>query len=171
MPPLLAISDDLAQLVIAPQDASSLSNPILIEGTLVYIAANGDVVSHESTSQTRLPIDALPDARILLDEGQHLLVLTGPTNRYDHGVLGDDLEASRITLIETKPEPRVLLTIPIEAPDVIEGISAIWADLDQDGIREIIVSLSNDQSGARLAAFREDGTLFAEGAAVISWRS
>ncbi len=120
-----------------------------------------------------MPINALPDARILMDENNRLLVLTQPTNRYDHGVLGDALEASGITLLETEPELRIIRNIPTEAPDVIEGISPIWADIDNDGVRDIIVTLSNNQSGARIAAFLEDGTLLAESPALqigYRWR-
>jgi hypothetical protein len=162
MPPLLAVSDGNAQLSVPPPDASSLTNPLWVNGRLLYIGANGDLVSSDSIAQTRLPVQALPDARLLLDESNRLLLLTGPTNRYDHGVLGDKMEASAITLVETEPELRVVRNIPIEAPDVVEGISPIWADLDEDGQREIIVTLSNNQSGARIAAFREDGSLLAE---------
>lgn len=162
MPPLLVISDGKAQLIASPQDASPFTNPLLIDNKLVYIGANGDLVLSDSISQSRLPVNALPDARILLDEKDRLLLLTGPTNRYDHGVLGDGMEASAITLIETQPQMRVIRNITIRSPDVIEGISPIWADLDNDGIREIIVTLSNDRGGARIAAYREDGRLLAE---------
>lgn len=172
-PPLLAISDSSIQLIPPPEDASPFTNPLLINNELVYIAANGDLVMDDSTIQTRLPINALPDARILMDENKRLLILTQPTNRYDHGVLGDGVEASSITLLETQPELRIIREIPIEAPDVIEGISPIWADIDNDGVRDIIVTLSNNQSGARIAAFLEDGTLLAESPALqigYRWR-
>lgn len=172
-PPLLAISDSNIQLILPPEDASPFTNPLLINNKLAYIATNGDLVLGDSTTQTRLPINALPDARILIDENERLLILTQPTNRYDHGVLGDDMEAAGITLIETQPELRVIRNIPIEAADVIEGISPIWADIDKDGVRDIIVTLSNSQSGARIVAFREDGTLLAESPALqlgYRWR-
>ena len=162
MPPTLVVSDDNIQLLTPPDDASQLTNPILVNGKLVYIASNGDVVMSDSESQMRLQINALPDARILLDENNRLLVLTQPTNRYAHGVVGDDLEASAVALIETSPELRVIQTISIKEQDVIEGISPIWADIDNDGVRDIIVTLSNSQTGARIVAYREDGTLLAE---------
>lgn len=161
-PPLLAISGSNIQLILPPEDASPFTNPLLINNKLAYIATNGDLVLGDSKAQTRLPINALPDARIVIDENERLLILTQPTNRYDHGVLGDDMEASGIALVDTQPGLRVIRTIPIEAPDVIEGISPIWADLDDDGVRDIIVTLSNSQSGARIVAFREDGTVLAE---------
>ena len=162
MPPTLIVTEENIQLLTPPDDASLLTNPILVNGKLVYIASNGDLVINNSESQTRLPINALPDSRILADEKNRLLVLTAPTNRYDHGIAGDDLEASAIVLVETEPGLRVVQTITIAEPDVIEGISAVWADIDNDGTRDIIVTLSNRQTGARIVAYREDGTLLAE---------
>ena len=162
MPPTLIVTDDDIGLLTPPDDASFLTNPILINGKLVYIASNGDLVMNDAESQTRLPLNALIDSRILVDENNRLVVLAKPTNRYNHGIAGDDLEASAIVFIETEPELRVIQTIPIDPPDVIEGISAIWADIDDDGIRDIIVTLSNNQTGARIVAYRENGTLLAE---------
>jgi len=161
-PPLLMISGESIQLVIPPADASLLSTPIIVKNKLIYIASNGDLVSVSDSAQARLPINAMPDSRILVDEQNRILILSGPTDRYDHGILGDAIDASAINLIETERELHVLQTITIDAPDVIEGISAIWADIDNDGARDIIVTLSNNRGGSRIAAYREDGTLLAE---------
>jgi hypothetical protein len=162
MPPVLEVSENGIQLITPPFDASPLTHPISLNGMLVYIASNGDLVMSGSESQTRLPINALPDSRILVDDTNRLVILTEPTTRYDHGIAGDEFEASAIVIVETEPEFRVIQTIPIEAPDVIEGISAIWADIDNDGTRDIIITLSNNQNGSRIVAYREDGTLLAE---------
>lgn len=162
MPPTLIVTSDSIQLITPPNDASPISSPIIVADKLIYIATNGDLVMSGSESQTRLPINALPDSRILVDDENRLVVLTQPTTRYDHGIAGDEFEASAIALVETAPEIRAIKTIPIEAPDVIEGVSVIWADIDNDGARDIIVTLSNSQSGSRIVAYLEDGTLLAE---------
>jgi hypothetical protein len=162
MPPTLSISDSNIELITPPNDASPFTYPLILDNNLVYIGTNGDLVLIDSKSQTRLPVNALIDTRILMDGNNRLLILTQPTNRYDHGILGDELEASGITLLETEPELRVIQNIPIEAPDVIEGISPIWDDIDDDGVRDITVTLSNNQTGARIVSFRENGTLLAE---------
>jgi len=157
-------------------DASPLTEPILIDSSNLqkaYIATDGDLVIWQNGQEIRLPADALPDSRILTDGQGRLLLLSNPTERYTHGVLGDELEAAGITLVETNPEPSIVQTISIPEPDVIEGIYPIWADLNNDGKLEIIVTLSNAQSGARIAAFHEDGRLLAEGPAVgmgFRWR-
>jgi len=44
---------------------------------------------------------------------------------------------------------------------VIEGTAPTWVDLNADGEREIIVTPSNANTGARMVVYREDGSLFA----------
>ena len=80
-----------------------------------------------------------------------------------NGVLGDHIEAAGITLIETSPESKIIHIISISEPDVNEGIYPTWVDMNNDGEREIIVTLSNARNGARIVTFREDGSLLAEG--------
>lgn len=146
--------------------AAPFSPPVFIEEgstDIAYITNNGDLVIQQDDAETRLPVDALHDSRILVDEDGRLLFLSQPTDRYDHGVLGDSIEATGITLVSTQPEPKILQQINIPKADVIEGISPLWADMNADGEREIIVTLSNARDGARLIAFREDGSVLAEG--------
>jgi hypothetical protein len=177
-PPLLVIEPNgepkLANMIDA--SASDLSPPAILNkatGRIVYIDGNGDLVIQDDASSDRLEINALPDARILSDEAERVLLLTDPTARYRHGVLGDAVEASSITLVETKPTPRVLLKIPISAPEVVEGLSPIWFDLTGDGKREIIVTLSSASQGSRIVVFDESGELVASGPPIdqgFRWR-
>jgi hypothetical protein len=128
----------------------------------------------ENAEIARLAVDALPDARLLVDEDDRVLLITGPTERYDHGVLGDVLEATAITLIETQPYLRVAAIIPVVTPAVIEGIAPIWADVTGDGAREIIVTISDRLSGGRLVVYDEAGQVVASGPAIglgYRWRN
>jgi hypothetical protein len=55
----------------------------------------------------------------------------------------------------------------------VEGIAPIWTDLDGDGTREIIVTLSDAQNGAQVVVFDEQGQTVASGPAVgqgYQWR-
>ena len=169
--------DGKVYALIAPgTDTSPLTAPLLLGQHLsgiAYIATDGDLVIWQNGQETRLPVDALPDSRILSDGQGRLLLLSNPTDRYAHGVLGDELEAAAITLIETTPEPRISNRISIPEPAVIEGVSPIWADINNDGELEIIVTLSNAQNGARIVAYKQDGSLLAEGPAIgtgFRWR-
>ncbi len=168
MPPLLYSDGARPLLVEPPAAASPTTHPVLLPaGQIAFIDTDGDLVFLENGAETaRLPLNALPDARILVDEQARLLLLTSPTGRYAHAVLGDSLEAASITLIETDPTPTVALTIPISEPAVIEGLAPIWTDLSGDGQREIIVTVSDPEQGAQLVVFNEAGEQMAAGPAI-----
>lgn len=69
--------------------------------------------------------------------------------------------------------PAVYDTIAIHITEIVEGISPIWTDLDGDGTREIILTISDLAGGACVITCNETGQLVAEGPAVGSgfrWR-
>ena len=178
MPPLLMVEGDQPRLVVGPSpDSSPATHPVVLEAQpmkIAYIAENGDLVVQAEEEIARLPVNGLPDARILVDEHNRLLLLTDPTTRYDHGVLGDAIEAGSITLVETLPEIKVVQKVIIDPPVVIEGIAPIWADFDGDSQREVIVTLSDASLGARVVVFAEDGSQLAASAAIgtgFRWRN
>ena len=178
MPPLLKVAGGVPVLVTAPlDDVSPLTHPVVVGGDgarIAYIAKNGDVVIWDGNEIGRLPVNALPDARILVDENSRLLMLTDPTRRYDHGVLGDDLEAAGITLIETQPSLHIASQIQIPRPAVIEGIAPIWSDINADGMREIILTRSTPSQGAQIVVFNEMGEEIATGPSIgrgYRWRN
>jgi endonuclease YncB( thermonuclease family) len=177
MPPLLRVRDDVPSLVANPTDqASPLTHAVALPASgdqLAFIETNGDLVIWDGGEAGRLATNAMPDARLLVDEAARILLLTDPTTGYDHGVLGDGAEGTSISLIETAPAPRVVQRIEIPSPGVVEGIAPIWADLTGDGEREIIVTLSDAESGARLAVYGETGERLAVGPAIgrgYRWR-
>ena len=166
-PPALVIENDVPRLVTPPDRASSLTHPVfLLGGAFAYVDAAGAVVVTDGSGESRLAVNALPDARILVDNQQRLLLLTGPTDRYPHGVLGDDIEGSAITMVETVPRLREVVTIPAPEGFVIEGIAPIWTDLDGKPGLEIIVTISNADEGAHIMVFDESGKVMASGPAV-----
>ncbi len=177
-PPLLFIEHGLPKLSSLPSaDQSPTTHPVHLQdqGLRAFIQSDGSLVLMDALDQIRatLAIDALPDARILSDDAGRLLVLSGPTTKYDHGVLGDKIEATSITLVATSPEPRVIASIPVPEGQVIEGIAPIWVDLTGDGQREIIVTLSDGINGARIVVYSESGEQIVAGNAIglgYRWR-
>ena len=165
MPPALVFDDDdHAQLLNErlPDDAAPFSAPLLMsEGYWVYLSNQGELVR----GNERLDVNALPDARLIKDENDQLLIFSGPSDHYMHAVLGDALEATNITLVKTIPNLRLLKTITFPGDAVAEGLAPIWTDINGDNNKEILLTLSNnpDGSGARLVLYNEQGDLLARG--------
>jgi hypothetical protein len=174
MPPALQAIGEQVVLISPVPDASATTNPIVLEdGAQAYIDVNGQLRLIRQDAAYTLDVDALPDARILSDGKGRLLFLSNPTTEYAHGVLGDMLEATTITLVDAQHKPYLVREIQIDPGDVIEGIAPIWVDLEGDGEREIIVTQSNANSGARIVVYREDGSLYASGESIgqgFRWR-
>ncbi len=164
MPPLFCLSDGEASLITAKDaSASLLTHPLPVGDALLTISKAGDIVL-DGAGGGRLPADALPDARLVTNSAGQFGAFGGATDqRYKHAVLGDGLEATRLLIFETMPRLRLLKSVELAEPDVFEGLSPIWADLDGGGNSELITTVSNAQTGARIVVFGSDGRRIAEG--------
>jgi hypothetical protein len=95
------------------------------------------------------PDGALPDGRIASGSRDIARAwLTEPTTRYDHGILGDAIEAGAL-VIEARDGKRH--TVRLKDDAVFEDLSPRLADLDRDGHDEIIVVKSYLKRGSSLA--------------------
>jgi hypothetical protein len=100
-----------------------------------------------------LPEGALPDGRVTT--GAHDVArawLAEPTDRYDHSVLGDKIEADSV-VIEMRDGKRH--TVRLKNDAVFEDLEPRIADLDGDGHDEIIVVKSYLKRGSALAVIAE----------------
>ena len=77
-----------------------------------------------------------------------------PTDRYPHGVLGDDIEHGALVL-KLATGKRVRIVLP--ASRVFEDTEPRLFDVDLDGEREAIVVESHNRLGARLSIYGSDG--------------
>lgn len=161
----VALDDGSVDHIVAQDDPTpSVSRdvmPPLQPGAppMALVASDEQIVVGSALDAASQFAAALPGARVVeLPDGVQA-ALTGPTPRYAHGVLGDELEASAITLLDTAGGSTV---IEVAGSDVIEGLSPIVADLDGDGTPEIVVTVSNAEVGARLVAYGLDGEVVAE---------
>ena len=161
-PPVLVVTGANFHLLSQPADASPLTHPVLLPGgDLAYIREDGRVRIIGRDDSWLIAVNALSDARLLSDGANRLLFLSQPTDQYPHGVLGDAIEATGFTFVDISSTPPMIHEISIAAGEVIEGIAPIWSDLDGDELREVVVTQSNAQDGARIVAYNEDGSILA----------
>ena len=97
----------------------------------------------------------LPDGEVTEGHGNiRRAWLTGPTERYDHGILGDRIEASGVA-VEGGSGRTLHFNLGNDA--VFEDRRARIYDLDDDGADEIIVVQSFLDAGAALAVLEARG--------------
>lgn len=148
---------------------SRLTHPILLDDSLMLSIANGGAVTllREDEVLDQLPLNAMLDARLVVNAEGQVAVYVDPTRRYAHGIMGDELEAAGLVIF-TVTEDRLQVQSRIDLPDddVFEGLFPIWADVDEDGEDDLIVTVSNRAIGAQLRVYQMDGTLLADGPAI-----
>jgi hypothetical protein len=170
MPPLLKVTEDERILLVPPAPVYGAAPPAVLDeqGKLATVSPDGVVTVLDPAGMVRDSAQSqpLPDGRLLVDEQGRLLFLSQPTARYDHGIAGDGIEAGAVTLFDPESEfgNEVVITVP--EPAVIEGIMPLWADLNGDGRREIIVTQSDAQAGAQIVVYDESGEQIATGPAI-----
>ena len=99
------------------------------------------------------PDGALPGSRIVTGTRDIARAwLAEPTTRYDHGILGDKIEAGAL-VIESRDGKRH--TVQLNDDAVFEDLEPRLADLDGDGRDEIIVVKSYLKRGSSLAVIAE----------------
>ena len=161
-PPVIGVSMVEGTYVLRSDDTvSPLTHPIpLNDFEVLYINRAGDLVlGREEGAVARLPIMALPDARLVMNRvGQVAVYANASDQRYGHGILGDQVEAATLLVLELRQgQIRILTRIDLPGEDVYEGIAPFWADVDGDGVEDLVTTVSNGSLGARLRAYLWDG--------------
>jgi hypothetical protein len=107
----------------------------------------------DTPAQPELPDGALPGGKVTTGKGEIARAwLAEPATRYDHGILGDKIEAGAL-VIETRDGKRQ--TVRLKDDAVFEDLRPRLADLGRDGHDEIIVVKSNLKRGSSLAVIAE----------------
>ena len=117
----------------------------------------------EPDNYSETPLDLLGDT-LLATNGDVVVALTNPVRRLNHGIVGDGIEGAGFAVIND--DGTVRAQVVLDAPDVIEGRSAMLGDVTGNGEAEIVVTLSNAEVGAWVAVYDLDGTLVARSTAI-----
>lgn len=174
VPPVLAPGQPQPRL-LAPslESASTLTHPFpLGDGRSLVVGRDGDVLLWDGELVDRLSASVLPDARFARVSEETYAVLTGETDRYGHGALGDDTEAGTLLLLEVGEGLSQRARIGFEGA-VAEGLQPIVAGFQGAAEPGVLVTLTDKTEGARLAAFDLEGQRVARGPSVgtgFRWR-
>ena len=124
------------------------------------IADNGDLVyTRVPASGTRLEnrraLMIQPDARIVQSRQGLFAVYTRATDqRYVHGIMGDRLEGAGLVVFAVNDDDLQIITqINLPGDAVYEGLSPLWADIDDDGRDDLVTTISQSRLGSRLRAY------------------
>lgn len=99
--------------------------------------------------ETRPPV--LPEDKIVIDDESGMTAqYVYPTTRYDHGILGDQIEAAGLWVTSKGRSYEFLLP----ENQVFEDIQPRLFDLDGDHFPEIITILTQIDQGASVAVFK-----------------
>lgn len=156
-PPTVMGGDGGVSLLLT-RDGAQQAGHTVVRDKKVEVGANGEV------RVDGMPVDgftALLDGRIVVSGRGEVAFLAQPTDRLAHGVLGDRIESQ--SLVVLAPGSTSIQAV-IDAPDetVFEMLAPIWADVDDDGKEEILLTASDEGDGARLAVFSAGGEPIAQ---------
>jgi hypothetical protein len=177
-PPLGFHSDEDVELVgpqdgdglTVPDDCADHTHPVVVDGGLLYVAIDGDVVLWRGEAVTRFDLSAPVDARPVRVGKARYAVYGGATDRYRHGALGDIVEPSTLAVVDTASGV-VETTVTLDSPTVFEGLWPQAADLTGDGTRELLTTVADSSRGARIRVYDTDGAELATGPVYGSgWR-
>ncbi len=163
IPPVAAQAAGVGPQPLAVGHVPGLYDILLRDGAVLVRAAAGDyelvtlpdgklgLAPVPPAEKMPIPADIIPHATIVpgaLDI--KAAWLAGATARYDHGVLGDSIEAAALK-VETGAGK--ILTYRLPDDSVFEDLTPRLADLDGDGRDEIVVVRSSAGSGAAAVVF------------------
>ena len=144
-PPVLAVQGNSVHLATTPANASPNSVPVYLAGNRAVYVDNLQrlTVLEPDGTLWRPDLHVLPDTRVIQISPEKVLVLAGPTDRFPHSALGDNLEATSVVVVTVGVNE--VETVYRSEDDVIESIAPLLADVDGDGTDDVVLTVSNDR--------------------------
>jgi hypothetical protein len=165
--PVFVVTAGAAGNLKSQDNPTNLTHPIPVRSGTAYVQVtyNGDMAvwrARDNVELARIPVNAVRDARLVTNQTDLIAVYAGATNqRYVHGVLGDDVEGSVLLVFQLSDTIfRVVATVQLDGENVFEGVAPIWADVNEDGIDDLITTVSNSTQGSQIRVYLFDGQQF-----------
>ena len=159
-PPLLAADEGRLRLVSLKR-TSPLTHPVRAGGLVLGVTPEGRLASDGGED---LAVSTPPDARIVEAENGSLAVLSDPTARSGRGLLGDEIEARSMTVLEPELGGYALAAnFRPESGGVFDALSPLWFRTGAGEEEMLAVTESTDRKGSRISVYSPGGTLVAAG--------
>ena len=151
-PPIVGVSMiEGAYVMRSDASVSPHSHPIPVNDfEVLYINRAGELVlGREDGIVASAPVNAPLDARLVMNSRGQVALYAKAT---------DQLAASTLLVLEAREgQVRILARVDLPGEDVYEGIAPFWADIDGDGVEDLVTTVSNGSLGARIRACVWDG--------------
>ncbi len=159
--PSLALADAPVQHTVSAGGA--VQNISVSDGTVIIDRTDGErftlqnkngqfVLTPSSTTKPQpllRPDDILPDGGIVVGDGAiRRAWLSSPTERYGHGVLGDQIEGGAVS---AELADQQIVTLSLDKNAVFEDRTPRLVDIDGDGQNELLIVKTFLERGAALA--------------------
>ena len=175
-PPLVKAENGSLELVLSriPQ-ASLLTHPVPVspgDADVVGVERNGQVFVSSGENPGIL---APPDAHAVRSSSGQLAILSDPTTRYQHAVLGDAVEADSMTVLRPVGEDgfEAGSRIAPASGGVFELVAPLWFGMQGVDGDLLAVTESTQDLATRVSVYGPDGTLVAAGPFIgepMKWR-
>jgi hypothetical protein len=155
--PVLAANANQSGNLRSFDNPTRLTHPIpLADNITLQVTYNGDVAIWRNEFELdRLALNALLDARpVVSSDGLIAVYVNATDQRYVHGIMGDDIEGASLAILAVRDDQLIEVTrVDLTGEDIYEGLSPMWADINQDGRDDLFTTVSNGATGARIRAY------------------
>lgn len=179
-PPLVEARGDSLKLVTARSVQTSKStNPAPAsldkKDVLVGLREGGGMFVEKGSGKVEsLPVEALPDTRIVRSESGVLAALSDPTGSYPHGAIGDELEAREMSLLKSDGKKFAVSGRVLPEPGgIFESNAPLWFGMPGFAEDLLAITETSPEKGARVSVYGPDGKLVVAGPFIgekFKWR-
>ncbi|MCY3976706.1 MAG: hypothetical protein OXG23_01280 [Chloroflexi bacterium] len=157
-PPVVGVSMiEGAYVLRSDASVSPLSHPIPVNDfEALYINTAGDLVlGREEGIVASLPIMVPPYARMVMNRRGQVALYANATDR---APIEDGMAARALLIVRARDGQLEILTrTDLPGDDFYCGISPFWADIDGDGIEDLVTTVSREPLGERMRVHLWDG--------------